>query len=214
VIPGQPGISIGSDNYRGGYGVTEHLLQLGRRFVAFLGNASSHYPEFFERYRGCRDALAAAGAEVDPALQVDAITTEQAGYDAACELLARGRPFDAIVAASDLIAIGAMRAMHEHHIEVPRQVSVVGFDDIPAASVTNPPLTTVMQDNRRAGEVLVDTLLALIREEPALGQVMPTRLIVRRSCGAGVLAADTAISAAALPLSGPAAIAAPTSRPR
>jgi DNA-binding LacI/PurR family transcriptional regulator len=211
VIPGQPGISIGSDNYRGGYSVTEHLLQLGRRAVAFLGTASSHYPEFFERFRGCRDSLAAAGAAVDAALQVDAITTEQAGYDAACELLARGRHFDAIVAASDLIAIGAMRAMHEHHIEVPRQVSIVGFDDIPAASVTNPPLTTVMQDNRRAGEVLVDTLLALVREEPAQGQVMPTRLIVRRSCGAGTLMAD---SVPVHPAAGPTALATPANRPR
>ena len=62
---------------------------------------------------------------------------------------------------------------------------MVGFDDLPAASLTNPPLTTVMQDTRMAGEVLVDTLLKLVRDEPAKGQVMPTRLVVRRSCGAG-----------------------------
>jgi DNA-binding LacI/PurR family transcriptional regulator len=187
VMPGQPGISIGSDNHRGGYDVTRHLLQLGRRRIAFLGTASSHYPEFLERYHGCREALLEAGATVDAALQVDAITTEQAGNDAACELLRRGAGFDAIVAASDLIAIGALRAMQERGIKVPGEVSIVGFDDIPAASLTHPPLTTVMQDNRRAGEVLVDTLLKLIADEPAQGQVMPTRLIVRKSCGAGVL---------------------------
>jgi DNA-binding LacI/PurR family transcriptional regulator len=65
---------------------------------------------------------------------------------------------------------------------------VVGFDDIPAASLANPPLTTVVQDTRSAGEALVDTLLKLVREEPATGVVLPTRLIVRRSCGATLLA--------------------------
>ncbi len=61
---------------------------------------------------------------------------------------------------------------------------MVGFDDIPAASLTNPPLTTVMQDTRRAGVVLVETLLRLITEQHAEGTVLPTKLVVRRSCGA------------------------------
>jgi alanine racemase len=121
---------------------------------------------------------------VSTALQVDAITMENSGYDAARALLARREYFDAIVAASDLIAIGALRALQEQHIDVPGAVSVVGFDDIPAASLANPPLTTVMQDTRLAGEVLVDTLLSSIRGEPAHDRILPTRLVVRRSCGA------------------------------
>ena len=68
-------------------------------------------------------------------------------------------------------------------MEVPAQVSVVGFDDIPAASITNPPLTTVMQDTRLAGEALVETLLKLVTEGRAEGRVLPARLVVRRSCG-------------------------------
>jgi DNA-binding LacI/PurR family transcriptional regulator len=112
---------------------------------------------------------------------VDAITTEEAGFQAAKELLTRGVEFDAIVAASDLIAIGALRALQESGIEVPRQVSVVGFDDIPAASLTNPPLTTVLQDTRRAGELLVETLLRQIAGDPASNRVIPTRLVVRKS---------------------------------
>jgi len=120
---------------------------------------------------------------VSAALQVDAITMEQSGYDAARELLACGEPFDAIVAASDLIAIGALRALQERHIDVPGAVSVVGFDDIPAASLANPPLTTVMQDTRLAGEALVDSLLRSVHGEPAQNSVLPTRLVVRRSCG-------------------------------
>jgi DNA-binding LacI/PurR family transcriptional regulator len=184
VMEGQPGLSVGCDNFHGGQEATQHLLQLGRHQIAFLGHASGHYPEFFERYRGYSEAIKAAGASVSAALQVDAITMEQSGYEAACELLARGEPFDAIVAASDLIAIGAIRALQERRIDVPGAVSVVGFDDIPAAMLANPPLTTVMQDTRLAGEALVDSLLRSVHGEPAENKVLPTRLVVRRSCGA------------------------------
>ena len=118
------------------------------------------------------------------ALQVDAISTEQAGYAAAGELLARGEAFDAIVGASDLIALGAMRKLQEHGLGVPGDVAVVGFDDIPAAGLANPPLTTIAQNTRLAGEVLVETLLHRIREEPAEARMLPARLVVRRSCGA------------------------------
>lgn len=182
VLEGQPGISVGCDNVQGGYDVTRHLLESGRRHIAFLGTASSHYPEFFDRYRGHERALleARAGGS-SSALQVDAITTEESGFQAARELLARGVKFDAIVAASDLIAIGALRALQEANIEVPRQVAVTGFDDIPAASLANPPLTTVMQDTRRAGELLVETLLRQIAGEPASNSVIPTRLVIRKS---------------------------------
>ena len=183
VMEGQPGLSVGCDNFNGGQEATQHLLRLGRRRIAFLGHASGHYPEFFERYRGYSEAIKAAGASVSTALQVDAITMEQSGYEAACELLSRGEPFDAIVAASDLIAIGALRALQERRIDVPGAVSVVGFDDIPAASLANPPLTTVMQDTRLAGEALVDGLLRSVHGEPAENKVLPTRLVVRRSCG-------------------------------
>jgi DNA-binding LacI/PurR family transcriptional regulator len=115
---------------------------------------------------------------------VDAITTEEAGYAAARELLRREVPFDAIVGASDPTALGAMRALQEQQLEVPGRISVVGFDDIPAAGLANPPLTTIAQNTRLAGEVMVDTLLRRIRNEPAEASVLPVRLVVRRSCGA------------------------------
>jgi DNA-binding LacI/PurR family transcriptional regulator len=181
VLNDEPGVSIGSDNTQGGYDVTRHLLAQGRRHLAFLGHATTHYPEFFDRYRGYERALMEAQVPTSSALQVDAITTEEAGFQAAKELLSRGVTFDAIVAASDLIAIGALRALQESGIEVPRQVSVTGFDDIPTASLANPPLTTVMQDTRRAGELLVETLLRQIAGDPVSNSVIPTRLIVRRS---------------------------------
>ncbi len=181
VLEGQPGVSVGCDNLQGGYDITRHLIAAGRRKIAFLGTATSHYPEFFDRYRGYERALMEERVPTSSALQVDAITTEESGFQAACELQSRGVPFDAIVAASDLIAIGALRALQDAHIEVPRQVAVVGFDDIPAASLTNPPLTTVMQNTRRAGELLVETLLRQIAGGCAANSVIPTRLVIRKS---------------------------------
>ena len=181
---GQPGLSVGSDNFQGSYSATQHLIGLGRRNIAFLGAASTHYPEFLERYRGHSDALKDAGIVPHRGLQVDSITTERSGYSATCELISRGVTFDAIVAASDLIAMGALHALQERHIDVPTQVAIVGFDDIPAATLTNPPLTTVAQDTRLAGDVLVDTVLAQIRGEPTVAKTLATRLVVRQSCGA------------------------------
>jgi DNA-binding LacI/PurR family transcriptional regulator len=181
VLEDQPGISVGCDNMQGGYEATRHLLDGGRRKIAFLGTATSHYPEFLDRYRGYERAMHGAGAPASAALQVDAITTEESGFQAACALRARGVQFDAIVAASDLIAIGALRALQEAGCDVPRQVAVVGFDDIPAASLTNPPLTTVMQDTRRAGDLLVETLLRQIAGDTACNSVIPTRLVIRKS---------------------------------
>jgi DNA-binding LacI/PurR family transcriptional regulator len=181
VLSDEPGVSIGSDNMQGGYDVARHLLAQGRQRLAFLGHATSHYPEFFDRYRGYERALMEARLAADSALQVDAITTEEAGFHAARELLSRRVEFDAVFCASDLIALGALRALQDSGLEVPRQVSVVGFDDIPAASSANPPLTTVMQDTRRAGELLVETVLRQIAGDPTANSVIPTRLVVRKS---------------------------------
>ncbi len=181
VLQGQPGFSIGCDNAEGGALAGRHLIERGRKKVAFLGDASTHYPEFFARYCGCDAALREAGLRLNPALQVDAPSTEQAGYDAARELMSRGLAFDAVFAASDLIAIGAMHAFKEAGLRVPEDVAVVGFDGTPMARFSNPPLTTVVQDTSKAGELLVDTLLLLVRDQPAQSITLAPSLEVRKS---------------------------------
>ncbi len=184
VLPGQPGFSIGSDNRQGGRDITAHLIAQGRRRIAFIGNATDHYPEFFGRYRGYLDALEAAGIKPEPLLQVDAQRSEEeAGQEAVARLLRRGEKFDAIFAASDLIAIGAMRALREAGKDIPGDVAVAGFDDIPLAALANPALTTVQQDTRLAGQVLVDTLIASIRGEVVPARTIPTQLAIRASSG-------------------------------
>lgn len=178
------GATVGSDNLGAGRAAGEHLIAKGRTRIAFLGHADEHYPEFAGRYAGLCAALDAVGVGCDPALQHDAITTESAGYDAALRLIASGSGFDAIFAASDLIAVGAMRALVEAGLRVPQDVAVVGFDDIPAASLTNPPLTTLMQDIKGAGELLLETLMSEIEGRPAPARTLPARLVVRGSTAA------------------------------
>ena len=181
VLPDQPGLSIGCDNVGGGRLAGEHLLSLGRRRIAFLGDASSHYPEFLERYEGCDAALRDAGTAMDRALQVDAVSSEEAGETAARALLARGLPFDAVFAASDLIAIGAMRVFTEHGLRIPEDVAVIGFDNIPAARIATPALSTINQDTTTAGELLVAELVALVEGTPAASKRLQTSLLARQS---------------------------------
>ena len=181
VQPDAPYVTIGCDNFQGGRAATEHLLEQGCRRVAFIGTASSHYPEFFERYRGYIRALEERGIDIEPALQVDAESTQSSGREAMETLITSGVKFDAVFAASDLIAIGGLRTLSNYGMLVPEEVALVGFDDIPMAEFVNPPLTTVLQDTHEAGEALVGALLRLIRGESAESRVLPAKLKVRRS---------------------------------
>lgn len=185
LVDDQHGASIGCDNRQGGRLAGDHLLGLGCRRIAFIGTASLRYPEFMERWLGCADALAAQGLAIDAGLREDADdSTEARGYAATQRLLARGAQFDAIFAASDLLAIGALRALEEAGRCVPDDIAVIGFDDIPAASFARPALTTVVQDTQAAGERLVQHVIAQIRGEQPASEMLPARLVIRQSCGA------------------------------
>ena len=175
------GATVGSDNFGAGQQAGEHLLALGRRRIAFLGQADEHYPEFAERYRGLCAGLTAAGHSADPALQADALSGEDDGRKAAQQLLDSGADFDAVFAASDLIAIGAIQALSEAGKRVPQDIAVMGFDNIPAASLTTPPLTTLVQDLKTGGELLVESLIAQIEDRAMPAGTIPATLVVRKS---------------------------------
>lgn len=177
------GLTVGSDNFGAGRQAGEHLLQCGRRKIAFLGHTGAQYPEFADRYRGLCAALTDAGFSIGDGLQRDALTADEEGYDAACDLLASNSDFDAVFAASDVIAIGAMRALRQAGKKIPADIAVVGFDDIPAAAVTSPPLTTLMQDVRGGGERLVANLVDLIGGGNVPAEPIPAQLIARASTG-------------------------------
>ncbi|GAA0783270.1 MULTISPECIES: LacI family DNA-binding transcriptional regulator [Pseudomonadati] len=177
-------LSIGCDNHQGGVIATQHMLAQGRKHIAFLGDSSSHSPEFRDRYLGHCEALKEQQIKPNKQLQFDAISTESSGFDAANKLLDKGIEFDAIFAASDLIAIGALRALKKRGVDVPNDVAIIGYDDIPVASFANPSLTTIKQNTQLAGEILVESLLKLIRGQEVAPMLIPTNLVIRHSCGA------------------------------
>ncbi len=178
-----PGISIGCDNYQGGYDITQHLLSTGRKHFAFVGDAGGHAPEFMARHQGYLDALNNAGALNDDTPRIDAISTEDAGFDAMQQLLAMKTRPDAVVCASDSIAMGVLKALRYTDLRVPEDIAVVGYDNIPVSAFTTPSLTTVQQNTKRAGELLVNALLDAINNKPVSDFLMPAELIIRQSCG-------------------------------
>jgi len=183
TVPELDGHAVGCDNILGGRLATEHLLGLGRRDIAFVGNNGNDAPEFKLRYQGYCEALREAGVEPDPALHAGTVNLESTAYDATQALVDSGRRFDALFAASDLIAFGAMKCLKRNGIEIPEQVSVVGFDDLPAATYFSPALTTVRQDTRVASEAMLDNLLLMIAGERVASPTVPISLVVRGSCG-------------------------------
>lgn len=182
VQPGA-GHSVGSDNEQGAYEAVSHLIRLGRRRIAFLGEASSSHPEFRDRYDGYARALRENGLSLDADLLADCFISREDGAAAVARLMQRGAEFDAVFGTADLPAIGAMQALQKQGRRVPQDVSVIGFDDLWAAACTTPALSTVRQDTTAAARALVDALDRMIANAPVEPVRVPTRLIIRESCG-------------------------------
>lgn len=180
-LPDQKYCSVGSDNLLGGRRATLHLARLGRRRIVFLGDTDAI--ETSQRHQGYLDALGQLGIDVDERLVVPAHFDVESASAAVDALIASGRDFDGIVAASDLIAFGAIRALGNAGRTVPGDVSVVGYDDVPFARLGRPALTTVSQDTARAGRLLVSKLLGAENDLDIRSERTPTTLVVRESCG-------------------------------
>lgn len=177
-----PGVSIGCDNVQGGRSITEHLLSMNKRSFAFIGDNGDHAPEFKARFDGYFSVLRAHGLDKN-SVQRNAISTEDAGSEAARSLIESGTLPEAIVCASDTIAIGVLRELRQENINVPDDVAVVGYDNIAVSAYTTPSLTTVQQNTKLAGELLVNTLIKAINNEVVQDYLMPADVIVRQSCG-------------------------------
>ncbi|GAB3634097.1 LacI family DNA-binding transcriptional regulator [Microbacterium shaanxiense] len=168
---GSDGFSLSADQVDGARAVTEHLISLGHSDIVHLAGPQD-WIEAESRMRGYLEALREADLPTFPPIRGD--WTADFGYFAGTEL-ARRPDFTAVFAANDLMAIGLMHGFRDAGIEVPRQVSVVGFDDIPVAAHVWPPLTTVHQDFPSLGQRAVHILLAQIRGEevPEFGPAVP-----------------------------------------
>lgn len=168
-------IVVGSDNQRGGALAAERFLALGRKRPVFVGNSA--HGEFAERQAGFVQALSAKG--IEPAIRNVDQYTVGAGAQAVHALLDEEPGFDALFAVSDLLAIGALRALSERGKRVPDEVSVIGYDDSPLGATYVPPLTSIHQSFTEAGVLLAQKVLALIDDTPTASETRPTRLVVR-----------------------------------
>ncbi len=177
--------AISIANFEGAYAAVKHLVGLGHRRIAMLTGPSGNL-DAEERRGGYRRALADAGLEHDPALELAGDFDESAGFHAAADLMKlRPRP-TAVFSANDYMAIGLIGALRNADVRVPQDVAIVGFDDIAIAQYLNPALTTVRVDACELGERALQRLMPFARaRRPAEPhrELLPTSLVVRGSCG-------------------------------
>jgi DNA-binding LacI/PurR family transcriptional regulator len=177
--PGQRHCSVGSDNFLGGQMAARHLIERGCRSIAFFGDPAS--VEIAQRLDGCRAALDAAGLADQPMVMPAHLAEQMNAAEIEDFLNTHECPPDGVVAASDVIAMNTLLALARRSINVPDQVKIVGFDDLPIASRTTPALTTIRQDFATGAARLIDCLFKRIAGEETASIVMRPELIVRAS---------------------------------
>jgi LacI family transcriptional regulator len=172
------------DNRKGVRMAVEHLVSLGHKRIAFIGGEIELSTNASDRYEGYREALKSAGLTEDPKLVRHSLFWLEFGRESARYFLSLppAQKPTAIFCSTDMMAFGALEAAKELGLSVPRDVSVVGFDDYEKASHSDPPLTTVRQDFYAIGKKAVETLEALIHHPTKPKQILvEPELMVRSS---------------------------------
>ncbi|WP_176084268.1 LacI family DNA-binding transcriptional regulator [Martelella sp. HB161492] len=174
--------SVMADSYQGGRLIMQHLAEHGHRRVAFI-TGDNRLLSARQRLSAYRDAVGRFGLDDDPALIAEGDFLQRSGFEAAKRLLTLKSPPTAIFAANDISALGAYAAVREAGLDIPGDISIVGFDDIPLAAQMHPPLTTIRQPLQQMGRSAVNMLLALILglEAPSKQITLPAELVVRQS---------------------------------
>jgi LacI family transcriptional regulator len=174
---------VNGTNWQGAYEATQYLIELGHRRIAFLAGLMG-LNSAAERLEGYTAAMSAHGIPVCEDYIVESDFREHGGYLSAQKLLALPELPTAIFASNDMSAFGAMEAIREHGLRIPEDISVIGFDDIPQASIVYPKLTTVHQPLAQMGREAVAILLESMKNQAAeIRQVaLETHLIIRDSC--------------------------------
>ena len=173
--PGQKHCTVGVDNRKGGRLSGESLISAGRKRLAFMGEIRA--PELYERFLGLCDAAAAAGLPAP--LQLDSHLASDTMAEEISSHLDRLADIDGIAAGSDLIAMQTVRVLADHDIAVPRNISVVGFDDLPLAEQTIPRLTTISQNIAKGAQAMVSMLFDRIAGKETNSVEMEPVLIKR-----------------------------------
>ncbi|MEZ4670254.1 MAG: LacI family DNA-binding transcriptional regulator [Anaerolineae bacterium] len=175
------------DNVQGAYDAVAHLLELGYRRIGTIMSV----PELTtgkERYEGYCKALKAFGVGVDTSLVKIADSRSEGGYRMANELLSLPQRPDAIFVGNNLMTLGTLRALHEANVDIPGEIALVGFDDMPWSGDLRPPLTVISQPTYELGREAVQLLQRRITQPDAPHRTvtLQTQLIIRESCGSKV----------------------------
>lgn len=174
---------VGVDNITGGRIAIEHLLSKGHQKIAFLGGFSD-LSSRQERLIGCNQAFEQAGLHFDPSLSIESPPTHQGGVQALEQLLKQSHQATAIFCYNDMIAIGVMQKMKDLGMTPGKELDIIGFDDIPEASIFSPKLTTVSSSIREMGvraATLLYSRLSGLKADPQ-HIILPPQLIIRESC--------------------------------
>lgn len=187
---------VSADNLTGGYEATRHLLDLGHKRIGFIG-ASIENRSGLKRLQGYLKALEEQGIAIDERLitgqkeissEAPGYSTEKMGYEGMKRLLSLPKRPTAVFARNDFTAMGAMTAIKEAGLSIPKDIAIIGFDDIPLAVHASPPLTTVRQPTRMQGQFAAETLLERIKSDEGSGRterILNCELIIRESTVAG-----------------------------
>jgi len=164
----------------------DHLISVhGKRKILFLRGPIDQ-EDSLRRETGYKSALQANGIPVDENLILNGDFERDVAYTVMNEFFDRKKQvaFDAVFTGDDDAAIGVLKALHEHGIRIPEDVSVIGFDDLGFASFLNPPLTTVRAPTEKVGQIATERLFGLLEDHPSDEvTILPTEIIFRRSCG-------------------------------
>jgi DNA-binding LacI/PurR family transcriptional regulator len=177
--------NVDVDNKAGGYKATSHLIELGHRRIGFISNAPLSYAGAQDRYAGWKQALKEHDLPIEQDLICTAAFLPEFGHVAMEQLLSLPERPTAVFAASDVVALGAISAIHCAGLRIPEDVAVVGFDDVFFAAQIHPALTTIRVPAYGLGWTAAETLIALIEGDEEVSSVtLETELVIRDSCGA------------------------------
>ncbi|QJW46029.1 LacI family DNA-binding transcriptional regulator [bacterium BFN5] len=181
-IPGAPFSTVLVDNMLGAAMAVEHLIQQGRKHIAMIGGKIQS-PTNLERTDGYRQALMLHGLPYLNELVINADFTFEGGFAAGKALIAGGKHFDAVFAANDMMAIGVIECLAQHHVQVPEDVAVVGFDNIRMAGWYKPALSTISQPVYEMGQIAAKMVLEQMLDGTVAAQtvMLTPELIVRQS---------------------------------
>jgi DNA-binding LacI/PurR family transcriptional regulator len=175
--------SVMIENMLSSVNATQYLIELGHRRIAYLGDRNGRNSDT-ERFAGYRHALDSAELSFIPELVVHGDGTPEGGMEAAMRLLTSGHPPTAIFCYDDMTALGAMRQIRARGLAIPEDISVIGFDDLPIARYTEPPLTTVRQPMAQMGAMAMTVMLDLLTGSKSSHNIkVPGELVVRASVG-------------------------------